>query len=270
MTGAASGLGREVALALARAGWRLAALDLNADGLAKVAGELSAAGASKVHTGTVDVRDAEAMAVAYAQAAEALGGLDLVVNNAGVAVGGRFLETPVEDWRWVLDINLLGMVNGCRAALPLLLAGGGGHVVNVASAAAFGTMPGMAAYNASKAAALSLTETLHCEYLDDDRLSFSCVMPVFFKTGLGDAMRAPPAERTAGRLLMDNADFTAADAARFLLEGVAAKEFYVFCPPRVRGFWRFKRFLPMAFMRKVPAMRQKRLEALMAAGKAPT
>lgn len=265
ITGAASGLGRELARSLARGGWRLGLLDLDSDRLAGAAEEMRRLGAPAVRAEIVDVRDWPGMERAYEAVAEAFGGLDLAVQNAGVGVGGSFLDTPVADWDWVLGINLMGVVHGCRAALPILRRSGGGHIHNVASAAAFGAAPGMTAYNTAKAGVLALSETLHGELLDDPGLSISVAMPYFFRTGLIDGLRAPAEERHGAALLMDHSGLTVEGVAADILRSIAAGKFYILCPERQIGFaWRFKRFLPMTYLRKVPALRQKRIAALQA------
>ena len=90
-------------------------------------------------------------------------GLDVMINNAGVAGAGTLMEVSLEDWRWIIDINFMGVVHGARAAIPHLQRNGTGLLINVASAAAFASAPGMISYNATKAAVLSLSETLSGE-----------------------------------------------------------------------------------------------------------
>ncbi|MCZ8131168.1 MAG: SDR family NAD(P)-dependent oxidoreductase [Steroidobacteraceae bacterium] len=165
LTGAASGLGLALANELARAGWTLGLLDRDAVRLAGVAATLRAAGAPDVHAFPGDVTDEAAFTAVVAEFAMRTGGLDLMVNDAGVAVAGRFESTPLADWRWALDVNVLGVVVGCRAAVPILRRQGTGLILNVASAAGFASGPQMSAYNASKAAVISITETLVQEFL---------------------------------------------------------------------------------------------------------
>src|SRR5690606_40490173 len=128
-------------------------------------------------------------------------GLDVMINNAGVAGAGALMETTLEDWRWIIDINLMGVVHGCRAAVPHLERNGCGLLMNVASAAAFSSAPGMAAYSATKAAVLSLSETLINE-LRPAGTQVSIVMPAFFRTNLFESLRGPAAARAAATRLM--------------------------------------------------------------------
>ncbi len=137
ITGAGGGIGRATALACAKRGARLALCDLNADDLAETEQLLRALGGERhVLAQRVDVANAEQMR-AFAEAVHREApAVDLLVNNAGVGLGGGFLDTSLEDWRWIVDINLLGVVHGCNFFVPAMVArGAGGHVVNVASAA---------------------------------------------------------------------------------------------------------------------------------------
>ena len=107
-----------------------------------------------------DVTSEESVAAAAKRLQQDWGGVDVLVNNAGVATAGTVLDSPLEQWRWVLDINLLGCVRGARAVIPMLTAQRSGHIVNIASFAGIANPPAMASYNAAKAAVISLSETL--------------------------------------------------------------------------------------------------------------
>ncbi len=137
VTGAASGLGRSLALRLGMSGWTLGLNDIDAQGLDDVALAVTAAGGPKPELFVFDVADADAFGAAAAAFLEHGRGADLLFNNAGIGCGGLFLDTPLADWREVLDVNVLGVVNGARAFVPAFLRQRSGHVVNVASAAAF-------------------------------------------------------------------------------------------------------------------------------------
>src|SRR5689334_11617169 len=115
ITGAGSGLGLEFARALAVEHWSLGLFDVDPSRLVKAEEEIAALGARVVHAFPGDVREYDELAVAVNSYADIAGGLDLMINNAGVACAGNLLETPLDDWRWILDVNILGVVNGCRA-----------------------------------------------------------------------------------------------------------------------------------------------------------
>jgi NAD(P)-dependent dehydrogenase (short-subunit alcohol dehydrogenase family) len=253
VTGAASGLGRAFALALARDGWRLGLVDLHADRLERVRAEVETAGGRAIaYAG--DVAAGEFVAGALAAFAGEAGGLDLLINNAGVAVAGGVEVTPAADWRWAVDINLLGVVHGCRAAVPLLRQQGRGVILNIASSAGFAAAPQMGAYNATKAAVIALTETLAGE-LHGSGVQASVAMPGFFRTGLLETMRAPAAENAMAHRLMERSAYDAADAARAILAATARGRLYIVWPRQYVWLWRIKRFAPMRFLRLVQRMR---------------
>src|SRR5918999_777792 len=162
ITGASSGLGLALARALAGDGWTLGLFDRDVARLARVEADLSASGIP-VLAYPGDVTLADELTVAVNSFAGTYDGLDVMINNAGVAAAGTLMEVPLEDWRWIIDINFMGVVHGARAAIPHLQRNGSGLLVNVASAAAFASAPGMSSYNATKAAVLSLSETLSGE-----------------------------------------------------------------------------------------------------------
>jgi len=194
------------------------------------------------------------VALSVAQFAHSHGGLDLLVNNAGVAVAGSLEATPVEDWRWIVDVNLLGVVWGCRAALPLLRRQGSGLILNIASAAGFAAAPSMSAYNATKAAVIALSETLVGE-LYGSGVQVSVAMPGFFQTHLLDRLRAPPEERALAQRLMGASGHDADEAAEALLLAATAGETYIVWPPPYRMAWGLKRWFPRWFLKRVRAVR---------------
>jgi short-subunit dehydrogenase len=183
-------------------------------------------------------------------------GLDAMINNAGVSGAGTLMEIPLEDWRWMLDINFMGVVHGCRAAIPHLQRNGSGLLINVASAAAFASAPGMASYNAAKAAVVALSETLMGE-LRGVGTQVSVVMPTFFKTSLLESFRGSAHSREQAEELMNTSTYRAADVARDLLQMAAAGHPYIVLPGSSRMLWRLKRWMPRFFLDRVLAMRER-------------
>jgi NAD(P)-dependent dehydrogenase (short-subunit alcohol dehydrogenase family) len=228
VTGAASGLGRAFALTLARHGWRLGLADRAGDRLDRVRAEVEASGARA--TGYLgDVALPEFVASSLDAFAREAGGLDLLINNAGVAVAGLVEVTSAEDWRWAVDINLLGVVHGCRAAVPLMRRQQAGAILNIASSAGFAAAPQMGAYNASKAGVIAVSETLAAE-LYGTGVQVSVAMPGFFRTGLLETMRAPAEESAMARHLMESSGYDAADAAQAILAAAARGRLYIVWP----------------------------------------
>lgn len=261
ITGAGSGLGLAFATELARDGWHLGLADLSAERLASASAAISAAGAASVSRHVLDVAAADSVQAAIGEFVAVRGGLDLMVNNAGVAVAGAVDATRVEDWRWIIDINLLGVVWGCRAALPVMRRQEAGLILNVASSAGFASAPQMAAYNSSKAAVVSLSETMAAE-LDGSGVQVSVAMPGFFRTDLLSSMRAPAAEAQAARSLMQGSSHDATAAAEALLAGAADGRLYLVWPREYRLAWRLKRLFPMWFLRRLQSLRKRRLQAV--------
>jgi NAD(P)-dependent dehydrogenase (short-subunit alcohol dehydrogenase family) len=181
VTGAASGIGRATALAFARLGADLVICDIDEAKLEEAAAELRKLG-REVFSETLDVADATQME----RFAEAVHGrveaVDILMNNAGVAIGGPFLATSLEDWDWILGINLKGVVHGCHYFIPRMVQRGrGGHVVNVSSAAGYSAASVLAAYNATKFAVLGLSEALWDE-LQPRGISVTAVCPGIIDT----------------------------------------------------------------------------------------
>lgn len=256
ITGGGSGLGLAFAELLARDGWQLGLLDRNRERLLTAARELDSVGAAAVHIYAVDVTDESAFAAAIADFAGRAGGLELMINNAGVAVAGELASTTAADWRWALDINVVGVAIGCRAALPFLRKADAACVLNIASAAAFASSARMAAYNASKAAVVSLTETLAQE-LEGTAVHAAVAMPGFFPTRLLDTARAPPDTLAAAQRLMNASTYTAAQAAADMLAACAAGRLYIVLPAAYARLWRLKRFLPGVFTGLLSRMRRR-------------
>ena len=183
VTGAASGIGLECARAFAQRGANLVISDINATALETVRGEISALGVQCLAQ-TCDVSKEESVADFAAAVQQAVGPVDVLVNNAGVAFLGGFEETPLSEWRRIYDINVLGIVHCIRAFLPAMRkAGGARKIVNVASLAGFAPAPNMSAYAASKHAVVGLSEVLAMELHDTD-ISVLVVCPGIINTAI--------------------------------------------------------------------------------------
>ena len=218
ITGAGSGLGREIALRWARDGWRLALADVNEAGLAESLKLVREAGGDGF-TQRCDVRDYSQLTALAQSCEEKFGGIDVIVNNAGVASGGFFGELSLEDWDWQIAINLMGVVKGCKAFLPLLERSG--KIVNIASMAALMQGPAMSNYNVAKAGVVALSESLLVE-LALVEVGVHVVCPSFFQTNLLDSFRGPSPEmkHQVGKLL-ESSPISAADIADYIHAEVA-------------------------------------------------
>jgi NAD(P)-dependent dehydrogenase (short-subunit alcohol dehydrogenase family) len=222
VTGAAGGMGREMALLAARHGARLAVSDVNAEGLAETVGLVQRAGA-EVHSATLDVADRAAMAAYAAAVAAHFGRVDMLVNNAGVSATGDFEEMSYEDFDWIVGINFMGVVQGTKEFLPHLIASGDGYLVNISSLFGLISIPGQSAYNATKYAVRGFTEALREEMLVNQHpVAVTCVHPGGIKTGIArNGRKNVTLDASAIDDLFDKhlAMMPADKAARIILEG---------------------------------------------------
>jgi short-subunit dehydrogenase len=189
ITGAGSGIGRSLTVALARGGCQLALSDVNATGLSETAALVEALGV-KTTTAVVDVADRAAVHAWADQVVTDHGKVNLVFNNAGVALGASVGGMTYTDFEWIMAINFWGVIHGTKAFLPHLVASGDGHVINVSSAAGLLGMPSLSAYSASKFAVRGFTDALRQE-LDMARLPVkaTCVYPGGIKTNIARSAR---------------------------------------------------------------------------------
>ncbi|KRW62185.1 SDR family oxidoreductase [Pseudomonas sp. TTU2014-080ASC] len=255
ITGAGSGLGREIALRWAREGWQLALSDVNDVGVAETLKMVREAGGDGF-TQRCDVRDFSQL-TAFAQACEEkLGGIDVIVNNAGVASGGFFNELSLEDWDWQIAINLMGVVKGCKAFLPLLVESKG-TIINIASMAALMQGPAMSNYNVAKAGVVALSESLLAE-LKMQEIDVHVVCPSFFQTNLLDSFRGPKPEMKAqvGKLL-EGSPISAADIADYIYQEVAKGQFMILPHEQGRMAWAVKQKNPQLIYDEMAAMADK-------------
>lgn len=163
VTGAGSGIGRDVALTFASAGAKLSICDIDGDRLRSVREELTSIGCEVVAE-VVDVGQAWQVEEYCEKTFREFGRVDVLVNNAGVALGGFVEDLLLEDWQWIVGANYWGVIHGCHYFYPLMIKqGGGGHVVNISSSAAFGPMPTMTAYCSTKSGVLAFSEALRLE-----------------------------------------------------------------------------------------------------------
>lgn len=189
VTGAGSGIGRATAFAFAEAGARVIAVDRDAEAAARTAELARLAGAAGAWSEPADVSDEQAMEKLAEKVHHEHGVLDVLVNNAGIGLSGSFFATTADDWRKVLDVNLWGVIHGCRLfGARMAERGQGGHIVNIASAAAYQPSRALPAYSTSKAAVLMLSECLRAE-LASQGIGVTAVCPGFVNTDITSTAR---------------------------------------------------------------------------------
>ena len=245
VTGGASGFGRALAERWAKDGYRVCIGDINDARLEETLGSLRKLGAT-AHALRCDVTSEADLQAAAAWLSESWGGVDIVVNNAGVAISGSITEISMDDWRWIVDINLLGVVRGCKVFTPLFQKQGGGRFVNVSSMAGLIHPPMMSAYNATKAAVVALSETLAVE-LAHDKIEVSVVCPSFFRTNLTETMRAGSPDIAAiTNKLVNKAKHGADEIAELTFKGVKRGDFHILTHADGRAAWMLKRLAPFS------------------------
>lgn len=240
ITGGSSGLGKAIALNFAKHGHKVCIVDVNDERGHETLEELKALTEEAIYK-HCDVTQQQSLSDCVSSMVESWGGIDVIVNNAGVAAGGPVDWLSDEDWDWIMNINFFGVVRGCKAAVPIMKKQGYGHVVNVASMAGLLNPPGMSNYNVSKAAVVSLSETMVSE-LEPYGIGVTCLCPSFFKTNLGESMRSPD-KGTSDSLakLMDSSDeLTAEDIAQKVYDAVSKEEFLLMPHSKARMAWEYK------------------------------
>ncbi|MDP3275314.1 MAG: SDR family NAD(P)-dependent oxidoreductase [Deltaproteobacteria bacterium] len=248
VTGAASGLGRAFCEQLVREGARVLASDVDEVGLAALTRDLDAG--ARLETHVCNVADADAVEAMAARAEQLWGPVDLLVNNAGVATAGPIGDVPLSEWRRVFEVNFWGVVHGCHSFVPKMRLANKGCILNVASLAGLLSAPKMAAYNTSKSAVVSLSETLRAE-LEGCPVTVSVLCPAFFPTEIIARMTrfGPGADQAArlGEKLMERSSWSAKDIAVFALEGALAQKLYLVPHREARVGWVLKRLAPERF-----------------------
>lgn len=195
ITGAGSGIGRALAVAAARQGALLAVSDVDEAGLAETVDLVKGAGAREVRSDRLDVADRAAVAAYATTVADHFGRVNVVVNNAGVALAGEFADLEYDDIDWIMGINLGGVLNGTKEFLPHLIASGDGHVVNLSSLFGLVPMPGQSIYNATKFAVRGMSEALRIEMLQaGHRVGVTVVHPGGIKTAIARNARVSAKE----------------------------------------------------------------------------
>ncbi|WP_405533547.1 SDR family oxidoreductase [Streptomyces avidinii] len=256
VTGAASGIGRATAFAFAEAGARVVAVDRDAEGAARTADMARLVGAAAAWAECVDVSDEQAMEKLAAKVAAEYGIVDVLVNNAGIGLSGSFLDTTAEDWKKVLDVNLWGVIHGCRIfGKQMADRGQGGHIVNTASAAAYLPSRTLPAYSTSKAAVLMLSECLRAE-LASRSIGVSAICPGIVNTnitatsrfaGVDEAEEKRRQERSSRLYGLRN--FPPEKVADAILRAVVRNEAVVPVTPESKGALWMSRFAPRALRR---------------------
>lgn len=232
VTGAASGIGRGIATALADAGMTVAVADRDRDGAAETCAQVAARG-GRARPFFVDVASAASLEILASDVERDLGAVSVLCNNAGVAVGGKLLDATETDWRWLLDVNLMGVVHGCRVFAPRMVTRRAGHIVNTASVGGFLSGGDLGVYCTTKFAIVGYSESLRDE-LAPHGVGVSVLCPGAYRTRLADASRGRDAAYGVGQkdvaalgFLLDAGD-PPETIGRHVLRGIRGDTPYVF------------------------------------------
>ena len=245
ITGAGSGLGQALALRYAASGARVACGDLTVERSQAPPARLAGDGHLSL---AADVSSDGDMQRLHDEIRAAWGGVDVLVNNAGIASGGPMVETTLAEWRRILEVNLLGVVRGCRLFLPAMLAAGRGQVINTASFAAIAGAPGIMSYGVAKAGVLALSEQLRAEVASRGvRVSVLC--PSVCRTIWCDTVLGSQAAGPVVAKLMDAAPDTVDSVADKVFAQAEAGRFLILPTRREPMLWRIKRWFPEFYFR---------------------
>lgn len=249
VTGAGSGIGRAFALELSHRGGEVVCADIDPDRAAETVALIEAQGGT-AYAATVDVADRSAVEALAEFVRKVFDGPPtLVVNNAGVGIGGRAVgDIGLDDWSWALGINLWGVVHGCELFAPMLREAGRGGIINVASAAGFAAAPSMGPYNVSKAGVMSLSETLAAE-LAGSGIGVTVLCPTFVKTNVARDGRITDGSKNLAGTLMKLTGISPEGVAAQTLDALDLGRLYVVPQLDANIIWHLKRHFPTPYTR---------------------
>ncbi len=247
VTGAGSGIGRSFALEIGKRGGTVVCADINlaaAEETVKLLNQIGAKGFAL----KCDVGDAEQVKALSEQAEQLMQHpTTLVINNAGVGLGGKFDELTLDDWKWCMHVNLWGVIHGCHYFVPKFKQQGFGAIINVASAASYTAAPEMTAYNVTKAGVRALSETLSAE-LRKFNIKVNVLCPTLVPTNIIKNGRIPDRySKLADHALMNFAMTTSDSVAKLTLDRLDKDELYTIPQMDAKLFWLMKRASPSLY-----------------------
>ena len=248
VTGAGSGIGRSFAVELARRGGTVVCADIRLETAQETVDLIHSLTSSNAYAVQCDVGLKEDVKALAEQAEQLLGHpVTLLINNAGVGLGGKFDEVSLEDWQWCMHVNLWGVIHDCHYFVPQFKQQGFGAIINVASAAGFTAAPEMTAYNVTKASVLALSETLSAE-LRSANIRVNVLCPTLVPTNIMKNGRLPKSySGLADQLLMNHAFIDSDQVAKKTLNQLDANKLYTIPQPDAKLFWWMKRISPQLY-----------------------
>ena len=256
ITGAGSGLGLALAQRYARSGARVACVDLIPERVETARTGLPGQG----HIGLIaDVGDDDSMQALFDQIQKEWGGVDVLINNAGIASGGPMVETTMEEWRKLIEVDLFSVVRGCRLFLPGMLAAGKGQILSTASFAGLASAPGIMTYGVAKAGVVALSEQLRAEVFDKGIL-VGVICPSFFRTNLIDTAVGSDKTRKMALRLMDTSPDTVDSVADNVFAAAERGQFMIIPTKREPMRWRLKRWFPGIYFKFLTSLVKKEMK----------
>ena len=250
ITGAASGFGRALALALARRGWKILLADINRRGAQETL-ELVRQAGGEGEVFECDVSKPEDVQCMADYCFSTWKHVDLLINNAGVVSAGFTGDISLEDWHWCVGINFWGMLYGCHSFIPGMKSQGGGYIINVASCGGLFSLTEMGPYNVTKAAVISLSETIRTE-LAPHNIGVTVVCPMFFMTNLLDNMRyIDKFQIDFARCAFEHGRLSAKQIAEMTIKAYEKNQLYLIPQFNGKVFWILKRLSPSLFYRAI-------------------
>lgn len=249
ITGAASGLGRALCLELAADNWTIGIGDINLEQLSVTHQEITKLGGKSISF-NLDVADRNQFPEVGERFLKETGGIDVLINNAGVGDGGNFEEYSLDNWEWMVGINQMSVVYGCHYFIPTFKKQHSGHIINIASIAAVSCAPQMGPYNMTKAAVVAISETLYGELMDEG-VKVACVMPSYFKTNIAAGVRGGDRIKRITEIFLKRSGFQPPEIAREILIRAGNGELYIALPKIARNQWLMKRLMPTRFRKFV-------------------
>ena len=250
VTGAGSGIGRSFAVEIAKRGGQVVCADINLEAAQATVKLIETNFGQPAYSIQCDVADPESVENLAHQAEQLLGhAVTLLINNAGVGLGGKFDDTSLADWQWCMQINLWGVIYGCHYFVPKFKQQGYGAIINVASAAGFTAAPEMTVYNVTKSGVLSLSETLSSE-LSSSNIVVNVLCPTLVPTNIMKNGRLPKKySGLADKLLMNHSFTTSEEVVKKTLSQLDRGRLYTIPQPDAKLFWWLKRISPMAYIK---------------------
>ena len=250
ITGAGSGFGAALAHRYAADGWNVAVTDIDDKRAKQILFEIERYGGNNFLM-QLDITDSAHWKQLENAVTESWGGLEVLVNNAGVAAAGNVEETSMDDWAWVLDIDLMGVVRGCHQFAGMMKRQHAGHIDNISSFSGLAGLPFITAYGVAKAAVVALSEALRAE-MQPFGVGVTVACPAFVKTGLLDSFReTKPGTKARVTRWMENSGITADQIAQEIADAVRENKFLLLTHDQTRSAWRMKRWFPERYYKMI-------------------